>query len=226
MKRGLLLLPIVLGLLLPLLLPELVEACACCDFVSKRTPVAWSKAGDQVLVHSVDRSGCGRRYAVEYWRVGESSPSACHDLLGDPSVVLPCSELRNGNVGENLALTPLAIKDFVLPPGFVIPASLSPHAVRLGGKAERRSTGTMRSGVGVVEVQWNGSWLPLWHGTVIQADRYPADNSGPYPMPLVVTLLPSPVGGRALLTIDNAFGGNFWTTAFVWVELPKPEPSP
>ncbi len=230
MKRCLLLLPVLLGLLLLLLPVGTAQACACCDGRIKRSPVAWSAAGDEVLVHLVDRSSCRRRYAVEHWRVGESSPSGCRDLLEDPSLVVPCSELKDGNLGENAASTPVAIEDFVLPEGFVAPASLSAPPVRLGGKVEQRakdpSAGTTRSGAGVVEIRGRDGWLPLWQGTVTQMDSYPPNNSGPHPMPMTIALWPSPVGRRALLTIDNNYSGNSWVTTLVWVELPKPESSP
>ncbi len=213
MNLGFPLLPIALVLLFTLA-PATAEACACCDGALERSPVAWSEAGDQILVHHVGR-GCISHKAVELWRAGEGTPSACYDLLGDPTIQVPCGELTNHIMAP--ALTPLPISEFVLPPGFSLRAAPSPHPVRIEVRRDRTgvdpATHTRLRGVGVVELEWEGSWVPLYEGPVTRSDWY-------HPMPVHVAMWASPDGRRALLTIHNNYSGEDWVTSMVWVDLP------
>ena len=204
----------------PIQLILAVLASACADGQVDRTPVAWNEAADQLLIHRVDRIGCGAHHAVEVWDVGADWASECYDLLGDPTVTVPCAELTDHYASGNLALTPLLIEDFVLPPGFLTRAQQSPHQVRIsvGGADPIRKSPT----VGEVEMELDGSWVPLYVGAVLQADQEPPDNSGPIPKPVTVTLWPSPDGRRAALFIHDNWSYPNWITTVEWVEHPQP----
>jgi len=199
------------------LIPTPACCCACCDGEVQRSPLAWSASGDQLLVHYVGRTGCQALHAVEIWPRGEDAPSGCFDLLGDPSVVVLCDQLTDHYAGENKALTPLPIGDFVLPPSHPVPAASSPLPVRIDIRQDRTVDAP---GIGTVELELDGSWVPLHVGPVTRADADPPDNSGPIARPVTVSLWESPDGRHAVVVIRDNWVRPDWISTVVWVELP------
>lgn len=75
-----------------LAIPNIAEACACCDGGEERTILAWSASGRSALVE-MRTVGCVASAAYEIWEVGHDAPVRCFDRYGDPERAIACDAL-------------------------------------------------------------------------------------------------------------------------------------
>jgi hypothetical protein len=185
-----------------LLAPGAAEACACCDAGFTRTPVGWSEAGGAVLVDMDTDVACEPRRALEIWRIGDTEPSACFDLHGDPDKRIAC---------EDVETPPHPRK----PPrrGSRAPKAFPRQATKLPADRVRvlttRTSGQPDQRRIAVSVERDGSWKRVWSGTV-----------EPVGGRVEAAVWPNPRGDRALLVIQyRMVGTNNQAADVTWIQL-------
>jgi hypothetical protein len=228
------------------LVPQSALACACCDGSSRRTPLGWSSAG-QLLVEVESVIGCERRHYYEVWST-DGRRVQCFDLHGDPNAAIACDatmEDADQDTGPSSARPSYGREARPLDPAMVrarlegVPDDVRARlraeflASEGAGEEDEEDSGEdygiadgAPTEVLVVEVLSAGAFrevfrMPIQRGGPEEFD-VPALESSP-PLPIVVTLWPSPGSSRAALLVrghNTAPGIGHWDTTVDWVELP------
>jgi MYXO-CTERM domain-containing protein len=190
------------------------EACACCDGTTEREPLAWSPAGDRLLVRAEVYRGCQRTVALEVWPAGAAAPAHCYDLLANPDAAVACDALQADPTRPPGASQQVA--SFSVPVTSIPPASLRVSYARLQTEPIVR----VRLDVALATAGFAalGSYEVFEYFYASEA----GDDPGGY-IPLEVAVLPAPKGQRAalLLSGDNSEPGIGHRAATLhWIDLP------
>jgi hypothetical protein len=189
------------------------EACSCCGASTTRRLVGWTEAGGAVALEFSSDAACELRRAIEVWHAGSAAPAGCYDLFRDPDRRVACDAIE----WERLSASAKPASDRIRG-RFATRPALPASRVRLRKQRPDPQSATLQL---EVEVEVGGTWTRVWHGMTTSRETVSRLDGRVEPMPLEVTLWPSPRGDRGLLLLENVPRGSNFETEVHWVALPR-----